>query len=99
MENNKPRKISFTILAFFYIFLHISKVFLKKKKKRDKQDWADSGPDGPSQRGKRPRAAAPWRLCRKGLALLANPKKVLSLLFRVTDDLQKRPQGSISSPR
>ena len=32
MENNKPRKISFTILAFFYIFLQIFKVFLQKKK-------------------------------------------------------------------
>ena len=80
MENNKPRKISFTILAFFYIFLHISKVFLKKKKKRDKQDWADSGPDGPSQRGKRPRAAAPWRLCRKGLGVVFIWRQVL-LLF------------------
>ena len=34
MENNKPRKISSTILAFLYIFLHISKVFLKKKKEK-----------------------------------------------------------------
>ena len=34
MENNKPRKISFTFLAFFYIFLHISKALLKKKKKK-----------------------------------------------------------------
>jgi hypothetical protein len=32
MENNKPRKISFTILAFFYIFLHISKALLEKEK-------------------------------------------------------------------
>ena len=47
MENNKPRKISFTILAFFYIFLHISKALLKKKKKRIKQSWAGSGPNGP----------------------------------------------------
>ena len=31
-ENKEPRKIGFTILAFFYIFLHISKVFPKKKK-------------------------------------------------------------------
>jgi hypothetical protein len=31
-ENKKSRKISFTILAFFYIFLHVSKAFLKKKK-------------------------------------------------------------------
>ena len=32
-ENNKPRKIGFTILGFFYIFPGISKVILKKKKK------------------------------------------------------------------
>jgi hypothetical protein len=32
MENNKPRKISFTILGFFYHFLQFSKVQLKKKK-------------------------------------------------------------------
>jgi hypothetical protein len=35
MENNKPRKISLTILSFFYIFLQISKVLLKKKKEND----------------------------------------------------------------
>ena len=63
MENNKLRKISFTILAFFYIFLHISKVFLKKKRKRVKQNWAGFSPAAQDQGGKRPRAAAPWRLC------------------------------------
>jgi hypothetical protein len=36
-ETMEPRKISFTILAFFYIFLHISKVLLKKKRKRLEQ--------------------------------------------------------------
>jgi hypothetical protein len=66
MENNKPRKISFTILAFFYIFLHISKVFLKKKKKRGKQNWADSGPDGPSPEGKRARALHALATLRRG---------------------------------
>jgi hypothetical protein len=35
MENNKPRKIGFTILAFFYIFLHISKALLEKEKEKD----------------------------------------------------------------
>ena len=50
MENNKPRKISFTILAFFYIFLHISKVFLKKKRKRVKQNWAGFSPAAQVQR-------------------------------------------------
>jgi hypothetical protein len=53
MENNKPRKISFTILAFFYIFLHIFKVLLKKKKEKEEQYWADSGPAGPSSCGVR----------------------------------------------
>jgi hypothetical protein len=33
MENKKPRKISFTILGFFYNFLWISKVLMKKKRK------------------------------------------------------------------
>jgi hypothetical protein len=35
MENNKPRKISFKILAFFYIFLHIFESLLKKKKEKN----------------------------------------------------------------
>jgi hypothetical protein len=34
MENNKPRKISFIILAFFYIFLYISKALLEKEKEK-----------------------------------------------------------------
>jgi hypothetical protein len=33
-ENKKPRKIGFTILGFFYIFLYISKVILKKKRRK-----------------------------------------------------------------
>jgi hypothetical protein len=70
MENNKPRKISFTILAFFYIFLHISKVFLKKKKKRIKQNWAGFSPAAQSREERRPRAPAPWRLCRRDLEFL-----------------------------
>jgi hypothetical protein len=46
-ENKKPRKIGFTILPFFYIFLHISKVLLKKKKENTQQYWAESSPAGP----------------------------------------------------
>jgi hypothetical protein len=34
MKNKKSMKISFTILPFFYNFLHISKVLLKKKKEK-----------------------------------------------------------------
>jgi hypothetical protein len=33
-ENKKPRKIGFTILGFFYIFPWISKVILKKKRRK-----------------------------------------------------------------
>ena len=72
MENNKPRKISFTILAFFYIFLHISKVFLKKKRKRVKQNWAGFSPGGPDPR-EIARAPAPARrVCAEALGVLAN---------------------------
>ena len=46
-ENKESRKISFTILPFFYSFLHISKVLLKKKKENTQQYWADSGPNQP----------------------------------------------------
>jgi hypothetical protein len=56
MENNKPRKISFTILAFFYIFLHISKVFLKKKKKKVSTVMGWIQPRRPRSRVKRARA-------------------------------------------
>ena len=98
MENNKPRKISFTILAFFYIFLHIYKVFLKKKKKRDKQNWADSGPDGPSLRenGTRPRPRG--RFCAEALGVLTKPEQGRSLFSQVTDKSQKEPSLSISLP-
>jgi hypothetical protein len=37
MENKKSRKIGLTILGFFYNFLWISKVLLKKKRKKFKQ--------------------------------------------------------------
>jgi hypothetical protein len=97
MENNKPRKISFTILAFFYIFLHIYKVFLKKKKKRDKQNWADSGPDGPSLRenGTRPRPRG--RFCAEALGVLTKPEQGRLLFSQVTDKSQKNPRVSVSS--
>ena len=68
MENKKPRKISFTILSFFYNFLQISKVPLKKKRKNSKQYWANSSPGGPSPSGfVRAPAPAPAReILRRG---------------------------------
>jgi hypothetical protein len=47
-ENKKARKISFTILPFLYIFPHISKVLLKKKKENTQQYWAQTGLGGPT---------------------------------------------------
>jgi hypothetical protein len=59
MENNKPRKISFTILAFFYIFLHISKALLEKEKgKCSNSDGPDSAQRPSSREERRPRAPA-----------------------------------------
>ena len=49
-ENKKPRKIGFTILGFFYNFLWISNVLLKKKKEKTQQYWAQTGPSGPTLR-------------------------------------------------
>ena len=97
MENNKPRKISFTILAFFYIFLHIYKVFLKKKKKRDKQNWADSGPDGPSLRENGTRQRPRGRFCAEALGVLTKPEQGRLLFSQVTDKSQKNPRVSVSS--
>jgi hypothetical protein len=59
MENNKPRKIGFTILAFFYIFLHISKTFQKKKKEKASTVMGWIQPRRPRSRAKRARAPAP----------------------------------------
>jgi hypothetical protein len=97
MENNKPRKISFTILAFLYIFLHILKLCWKKKKKKIKGNWAGFSPAAQDQGGKRPRARALWRFCTGDLGVLVNLKQVYLLCFSVTDNLQKRPPVSVSS--
>jgi hypothetical protein len=48
MENKESRKIGLTFLSFFYNFLQISKVLLKKKRENPEQHWAGSSPDGPS---------------------------------------------------
>ena len=74
MENKKLRKISFTILAFFYNFLQISKVPLKKKRKNSKQNWANSSPGGPSPSGFRRAPAPARRLCAEALGLTAKQK-------------------------
>ena len=97
MENNKPRKISFIILAFFYIFLHILKLCWKKKKKKIKGNWAGFSTAAQDQGGKRPRARALWRFCTGDLGVLVNLKHVYLLCFSVTDNLQKDPRSSILS--
>jgi hypothetical protein len=97
MENNKSRKISFIILAFFYSFLHILKLCWKKKKKKIKGNWAGFSPAAQDQGGKRPRARALWRFCTGDLGVLVNLKQVYLLCFSVTDNLQKRPPVSVSS--
>jgi hypothetical protein len=48
MENKESRKIGLTFLSFFYNFLHIFKVLLKKKRENPEQNWAGSSLDGPS---------------------------------------------------
>jgi hypothetical protein len=48
MENKESRKIGLIFLSFFYNFLQISQVSLKKKRKKLKQCWAKFNPGGPS---------------------------------------------------
>jgi hypothetical protein len=80
IENKKSNKIGFTILGFFCNFLEISKVPLKKKKKRVEQCWADSSPTGPVP-GENERAPMPaGQICAEALNVLDNLKWVL-LLF------------------
>jgi hypothetical protein len=79
LENKKSRKIGFTILGFFYNFLWISKVLLKKKKEKTQQYWAGFSPGGPGPGKTRPRPRARWLFCEKGLGFLANWRQVLTL--------------------
>jgi hypothetical protein len=59
MGNNKPRKISFKILAFFYIFLHISKALLEKEKEKGRNSNGPVSAQRPKSREERcPRAPA-----------------------------------------
>jgi hypothetical protein len=87
MENKKSRKIGFTILGFFYNFLHISKAGQKKKRRKSEQCWAEIKPGGPVQRGKCARPHLRWHLYRKGPGILANLNWVLLLLHCVADRL------------
>jgi hypothetical protein len=66
MKNKKSSKIGLTFLGFFYNFLRISKVLLKRKKKRFQQYWADSSPDGPATQGKRGAPAPAMETSQKG---------------------------------
>jgi hypothetical protein len=68
-----------TFLGFFYNFLRISKVLLKRKKERLQQYWAESSTDGPTTQGIGGRPC--WRLYRKTLGVLANWKQVRLLFF------------------
>jgi hypothetical protein len=80
-------KIGLTFLGFFYHFLWISKLLLKRKKKRLLQYWSDSSPDGPTTQGIGARPRPRWKLRRKALGVFANWERVPSLLLRVTDSL------------
>jgi hypothetical protein len=97
MENNKPRKISFTILAFFYIFLHISKALLEKEKEKVETVMGRFQPSGPVPGRKGARARPRWRLCTKALTVLANLNQVRLLFHWVTDCLHKSPSSSTYS--
>jgi hypothetical protein len=70
----ESRKISLTFLGFYYTFLRISKVLLKRKKERLQQYWANSSLDGPTTQGIGARLRPRWRLYRKALSSLANLK-------------------------
>jgi hypothetical protein len=98
MENNKPRKISFTILAFFYIFLHIFKALLEKEKEKVETAMGRLQPSGPVPGRKGARARPRRRLCTKALTVLANSIQVCLLFHWVTDCLQKNPSRSILLP-
>ena len=65
-ENKEPRKIGLIILSFFYNFLQISKVALKKKRKNSKQYWAEFSPAAQFQGRQRARARAREATLRRG---------------------------------
>jgi hypothetical protein len=66
MKNKEPRKVILTFLEFFYHFLQLFKVLLKKKKRKTEQCWADSSPGGPSPGENVPAPARALAVLRKG---------------------------------
>jgi hypothetical protein len=91
MKNKEPSKISLTFLVFFYHFLQLFKVLLKKKKEKTGTVLGRFQPRRPKSRGKRARARARWLFCEKSLGFLANWERARLLFLRVTDRLQKGP--------
>jgi hypothetical protein len=90
-----PRKISLTFLGFFYHFIQLFKVLLKKKKEKLEQCWAqfDFSGLGPGENVSAPAPAG--QVCAEVLGVFTNCERVPSLLLRVIDVLQKSPPVSI----
>jgi hypothetical protein len=78
-----------TFLGFFYHFLQLFKVLLKKKKEKLEQCWAQFDFSGPCP-GENVCAPAPVvQVCAEVLGVFTNCELVPSLLLRVTYVLQK----------
>jgi hypothetical protein len=56
-KNNKPRKIGFTILGFFYIFLTDFQSSAEKEKGKYSTVLGSTGPSGPTSRRSAPALA------------------------------------------
>ena len=80
-----------TFLGFFYNFLQISKVSLKKKREKLKQCWAYLSRSGPNPGGKRARPCPRCKLCKKGPGGLTIPLRVLTNIPCVADLLHLSP--------
>jgi hypothetical protein len=90
-ENNKSRKIGFTILGFSTIFYNCFGSGIKRKRKACNSIRPILTQVGPTTVKARPR----WWLYRKALRVLANRKQVLLLFLCVADGLQKSPPVSM----
>jgi hypothetical protein len=78
MENKKSKKISFTILPFFYNFLHIFKVLLEKEKGKGLNSVGLVSAQRPSPEGK----GAPAR-ARARVAILQKGPQHFGYLLRI----------------